>query len=291
MNRHERGGFCRENDTPTLAWCGLHKGEEYPISGENGSLMFFFKGCSLGCATCQNNQISIDSKEFKNYKTVSSKEIATLMMKAEDVKATSVSFVTAEHFVPHIIEAVSLAREMGFKKPTVFNTSGFMKKETIDLLLPYIDIWLWDTKTLSSTLAEKYFGSAMYPKCEEKALEYLTNKIEGSDFESSFPHGVIVRHLVLPSHIKESEDVVRNFAKKYKDKCYFSLMYQFIPPKNSSDELGTRLSETDTEYLQNILFSEGIENGFIQELCENEEVWRPDFNRKNPFPEGFATPL
>lgn len=286
-----RLGFCKEGDTPTLAWCGLHKGEEYPISGENGSLMFFFKGCTLGCATCQNNQISIDSKEFKNYKTVSSKDIAMLMMRAEDVKATSVSFVTAEHFVPHIIKAVSIAREMGFKKTTVFNTSGFMKKETIDLLLPYIDIWLWDTKTLSQTLAEKYFGSAMYPKFEEEALEDLLSKIEKSEMETPYPHGVIVRHLVLPSHIKESEDVINNFAKKCKDKCYFSLMYQFIPPKNSSDELKTRLSKEDTERLENIVFESGIENGFIQELSENEEVWRPDFNRKNPFPEGFATPL
>ena len=53
-------------------------------------------------------------------------------------------------------------------------------------------------------------------------------------------------------------------------------MYQFIPPQNASEELKKRLTKEDAEYLENVLFENGIENGFIQELDNNEEIWRPD---------------
>lgn len=290
-NRYSICGFCKEGAVPTIAWYGLHKGEEYPISGKTGSGMFFFKGCSLGCSTCQNSQISINNKTYNNYKTVSVKEMADMMINAQSKNATSISFVTAEHFAPHVVSAISVAKQKGLHIPTVFNTSGFMKRQMIDMLAPYIDIWLWDTKTLSSNIAKKYFGSELYPQYEEDALSYLCSITGQSDMESSFPHGIIVRHLVLPGYIKESEDVIRNFAGKYKDKCYFSLMYQFIPPKNAENELKVRITKKDAEKLEDILFEEGIENGFIQEIDDNEEIWRPDFTRSNPFPDGFATKL
>ena len=291
VNRHSTFGFCREGATPTIAWYGLHKGEEYPISGEHGSGMLFFKGCSLGCSICQNNQISINSRSFTNYKLSSVEEMADMMINAQNQKAASISFVTAEHFAPHVVGAISTAREKGLVIPTVFNTSGFINKSTIDMLIPYIDIWLWDTKTLSPLVAKKYFGSELYPHSEEESLEYLCSLTDKSDMECKSPHGIIVRHLVLPHCIKESEEVIKNFAEKYKDKCYFSLMYQFIPPQNASEELKKRLTKEDAEYLENVLFENGIENGFIQELDNNEEIWRPDFNRSNPFPDGFATRL
>src|SRR5574344_116091 len=51
-------GVCRATSTMRLAWAGLHRGEEPPISGKKGSGMLFFSGCSLHCRYCQNFQIS-----------------------------------------------------------------------------------------------------------------------------------------------------------------------------------------------------------------------------------------
>ena len=53
-------GICGETATVRVAWSGLHRGEEPPISGDNGSGMIFFSGCPLHCQYCQNYQISGD---------------------------------------------------------------------------------------------------------------------------------------------------------------------------------------------------------------------------------------
>ncbi|HKM07968.1 MAG TPA: radical SAM protein, partial [Sphaerochaeta sp.] len=51
-------GICGEIDSVRVAWSGLHRGEEPPVTGEHGSGMIFFSGCPLHCAFCQNHQIS-----------------------------------------------------------------------------------------------------------------------------------------------------------------------------------------------------------------------------------------
>ena len=66
--RVDRGiskGICRQGDTVKIAWAGLHRGEEPPVSGEKGAGMIFFTGCPLHCQFCQNRQIS--GSDGENY--------------------------------------------------------------------------------------------------------------------------------------------------------------------------------------------------------------------------------
>ena len=51
-------GYCRERSALRLAFAGIHRGEEPPITGAGGSGTIFVSGCNLGCAICQNHQIS-----------------------------------------------------------------------------------------------------------------------------------------------------------------------------------------------------------------------------------------
>lgn len=48
VNRSEGAiGRCGETDTVRVAWSGLHRGEEPPVTGEHGSGMIFFQWLSL----------------------------------------------------------------------------------------------------------------------------------------------------------------------------------------------------------------------------------------------------
>ncbi|NMA56419.1 MAG: radical SAM protein, partial [Treponema sp.] len=51
-------GICGESAELRLAFAGLHFGEEPLITGSGGSGTIFVSGCNLGCAFCQNFQIS-----------------------------------------------------------------------------------------------------------------------------------------------------------------------------------------------------------------------------------------
>ena len=54
----EGAGVCRSGETARVARAALHFWEEPPISGQRGSGVVFFTGCTLGCIYCQNGQIS-----------------------------------------------------------------------------------------------------------------------------------------------------------------------------------------------------------------------------------------
>ena len=58
VDRSKSFGVCHQSDKVKIAWAGLHRGEEPPITGRYGSGMIFFTGCPLHCAYCQNIQIS-----------------------------------------------------------------------------------------------------------------------------------------------------------------------------------------------------------------------------------------
>ena len=49
-------GRCCQTSEVRIAWSGLHRGEEPPVTGEKGSGMIFFCGCPLHCRYCQNYQ-------------------------------------------------------------------------------------------------------------------------------------------------------------------------------------------------------------------------------------------
>lgn len=275
VDRYNHIGFCREKAIPRIAWCGLHKGEEGPISGDNGSGMFFFTGCTLGCKYCQNYQISLENDKFDSSVELDEDTAVRLCWELKNMGANTISFVTAEHFAPFVVNLIKKLKKDGFALPFVLNTSGFIGVSTISMLIGLIDIWLWDTKTHSKRVASEFCGCEGYVEVEKKGLDYLCKNDKNSL--------IIVRHLVLPGSEKESAECIKDF-EKYKGRCAFSLMGQFISPKDPS----LIVKENEYNFVKKVLFSTDIEDGFIQELGD-EGSWIPDFYKKNPFPHNFAT--
>ena len=87
-----------------------HFGEESVLQGWNGSGTIFFGMCNLRCVFCQNWDIS----QKKNGWELKPEEIADLMLKLQnETKCHNINFVTPEHVVPQVIEAIALAVEGG----------------------------------------------------------------------------------------------------------------------------------------------------------------------------------
>lgn len=83
--------------------------EEPCISGENGSGAVFFSGCSLGCAYCQNHDIS----GGLNGKEITIKRLSEIFFELKEQGANNINLVTPDHFIPQIIEAIDMAKEQG----------------------------------------------------------------------------------------------------------------------------------------------------------------------------------
>jgi putative pyruvate formate lyase activating enzyme len=218
-------GYCGQNKEVKIYNSFLHFGEEPPISGKRGSGTIFFSGCSLKCVYCQNYKFS----QLDGGKIVEEEKLATIMLNLEKKGAENLNLITPTHFLPQILKALKNALERGLILPIVYNSSGYEKKEIVELITPLVDCWLLDFKYISSETAQKYSNSPKYPYITKKVVSYLHNykNSQNRPNRGQIPP-IIIRHLILPNHIEESKQLLLWLNKKASD-IPISIMSQYQP--------------------------------------------------------------
>lgn len=271
-------GFCGVDAGIMVARAALHMWEEPCISGKEGSGAVFFSGCSLGCAFCQNRTIS----KGQSGKVITVEHLAELFLDLQEQKANNINLVTAGHFLPQVREALILAKEQGLTIPVVYNSSGYEKAEMLRYLEGLVDIYLPDLKYLEADLAGKYSHAKDYPEVAMKALEEMVRQVRTPEFDERgmMKKGVIVRHLLLPGHVRNSKKVLEYLYGTYGDQIYISLMNQYTPMPAMKDDPQLSRKVTDREYdrLLDHAISLGVTNCFIQEGETAKESFIPEFN-------------
>ena len=271
-------GFCGVDAGIMVARAALHMWEEPCISGKEGSGAVFFSGCSLGCAFCQNRTIS----KGQSGKVITVEHLAELFLELQGQKANNINLVTAGHFLPQVREALILAKEQGLTIPVVYNSSGYEKVEMLRYLEGLVDIYLPDLKYLEADLAGKYSHAKDYPEVAMKALEEMVRQVGTPEFDERgmMKKGVIVRHLLLPGHVRNSKKVLEYLYGTYGDQIYISLMNQYTPMPAMKDDPQLSRKVTDREYdrLLDHAISFGVTNCFIQEGETAKESFIPEFN-------------
>lgn len=273
-----RAGACHETEKVRVARAALHMWEEPCISGESGSGTVFFTGCALGCIYCQNRPIA--SGEMG--KEVSVERLAEIFLELQHKGAKNINLVTAGHFVPQIVQSLSLAKQQGMHLTVVYNSSGYEKGETLRMLEGLVDVYLPDFKYMDADLAERYSGAPDYTRWAAEALEEMVRQAGEPVFdrEGMMVRGVIVRHLILPGHTQNSMDVLRYLYENYRDRIYISIMNQYTPMKwaGEDQELSRRVTRREYERVVNYALELGIVNGFIQEGSAAQESFIPAFD-------------
>ena len=274
----DQKGFCRAGAEIILARAALHMWEEPCISGKEGSGAVFFSGCSLGCKFCQNRQISRGQTGEK----VTADRLADIFLELQQQKANNINLVTAGHFLPQVAEAIEKSRNRGLQIPVVYNSSGYEKSEMLKLLEGLVDIYLPDFKYMDPELAEKYSYARDYPEVAKEALKEMVRQTGTLEFDRRgiMKKGVIVRHLLLPGHVKDSRRVLEYLLSTYGKEIYISLMNQYTPMPAMKDDPRLSRKVTDREYQRLIDYGLqlGLENGFIQEGETAKESFIPEFN-------------
>ena len=287
-------GRCGQTSQMRVAWVGLHRGEEPPITGEHGSGMVFFCGCPLHCQYCQNYQISgaLDGQEGARCRSydgvaVTEKQLADLMLDLQSFGAASINLVTGTHYIPSIVVALKDAKKRGLSLPVVWNSSGYESVEAMRLIDDLIDLYLLDVKTLDKDVASCFCGLPRYCDAVVPLVRFLKRRHPRTDMENGL-EGVLVRHLVFPGTLDASMKFLSWYADNLKDNFLLSFMVQFVPPLE--DPGFPKISKSEYSSLLDVLDRYEID-GFVQEQSDNEILWIPDFTKDQPFPEGFADPL
>ena len=272
-------GYCKETATLAVARAALHMWEETCISGESGSGTVFFCGCNMGCIFCQNHNIS----RAKAGKEITVDRLAQIFLELQEQGACNINLVTPTHYVPQIAEALDLSRKRGVALPVVYNTSGYEKAETLRMLRGSVDIYLPDFKYMDEELAKECSDAPDYPAYAKQALAEMYRQTGGFKIDGQtgmMRSGVIVRHLVLPGHVKDSREVIRYLYETYKDQILISIMNQYTPMPRVSGHplLGRKVTRREYEKVVDYALEIGVECGYIQEGEAALESFIPEFD-------------
>ena len=274
-----RRGFCGVTGTTIkCARAALHRWEEPCISGEQGSGAVFFSGCPLRCVYCQNRDIAGAQRGMD----ITEERLSEIFLELQKQGAANINLVTPTHYTPGILRALKKAKEQGLSLPIVYNCSGYESVRTLRLLDGSIDIYLTDFKYMEEEPARRYSHAPDYPKVAKAALEEMVRQVGVPvfDTEGMMKKGVIVRHLLLPNHVKNAKKVVKYVYETYGDSVYLSLMNQYtpLPGTEACPKLGRRVTKREYERLLSYTISLGVEKAFIQEGETAKESFIPAFD-------------
>ncbi len=266
-------GRCRMPALPRVARAALHFGEEPCISGKNGSGTVFFSGCSLSCVFCQNHEIS--HKDFG--KTVSVSRLADIFRSLVDQGAENINLVNPTHFTHAIRAALEQYKP---PVPVLYNSSGYERVETLRSLDGLIDIYLPDYKYADNTLANAFSGIDAYRETALAAIREMLSQVGHLHIENDRAvRGLMIRHLVLPAHTKNSLAALRDIREQFGKDVFVSLLFQYTPVLAlPQKELNRPLTKRECQKVFDAMCELELENGYVQDLSSACEDFIPAFD-------------
>lgn len=268
IDRSNQRGFCNESENiriakiiPNFAW------EEPYVSGSNGAFAIFFSGCNLKCSFCQNYVISRGGVG-KEYSIL---EFVELLKQADSSDCECIDLITPTHFTSKIIECLKIYKPT---KKIVWNSSGYENTEEIKKLSNIVDIFLPDFKYYSSELSLEKSKCKDYFEVASKAIQEMSKLKENIIINGVMQQGVIIRHLVLPEHCRDSFKIL-DFISENISKPIVSLMSQYTPSGEHKE--GRRLNRLEYKSVLAHAKKLGLNQGFFQELDSSNEDFIPNF--------------
>jgi putative pyruvate formate lyase activating enzyme len=227
-----------------------HLGEEDCLRGWQGSGTIFFNMCNLRCVFCQNFDIS----QGQRGREAGPLTLAIMMLELQEAGCHNINFVTPEHVVPQVLEALVVAVEAGLRLPLVYNTSAYDSMESLRLLDGVIDIYMPDFKLWDSQLTLHYLKAKDYAEAARQVLKEMHRQVGPLKFDEDglAKRGVLVRHLVMPGLDGETRRILQFLAEEVAADTYVNVMNQYRPAGKVTDQKYAEINRSlnNSEYRQ-----------------------------------------
>ena len=273
VDRSISRGACGVKDEILISKFDLHFFEEPIISGTNGSGTVFFTGCSLRCAFCQNYELS----RAMRGKIVTPNQLADIFKALEDKGAHNINLVTPSHYSKQIVKALEIYKP---NIPIVYNTHSFETIENLEIIDPYVDIYLPDLQFFNPEISKRYTGKSNYFEVASRAIKFMMQSKKTVVEKGLLKSGVLVRQLILPLCKSDSVKIVKWFNDNQKNGAYLSIMSQYTPLIKNETLLELNRTITKKEYsaVLDYALNLNLENVFIQDLSSASEVYIPKWD-------------
>jgi putative pyruvate formate lyase activating enzyme len=240
-------GFCGVGAEALFASAGAHFGEEDVLVGRRGSGTLFFAGCNLGCIFCQNYDIS----HGRDGRAASPDDLARTLLRLQRAGCHNINFVTPTHVTPQVMQAILLARGQGLRLPIVYNCGGYEKLETLRALDGFVDIYMPDAKYADGAVAAELSRAPDYPQVLRAALREMQRQVGDLRIEDGIAtRGLLIRHLVLPSGLAGSREILDFIAGEVSPNAYVNVMAQYRPCYRARECAAVARPPTREEFLE-----------------------------------------
>jgi putative pyruvate formate lyase activating enzyme len=244
-------------------------GEEECLRGWDGSGTIFFSGCNLGCVFCQNFELS----QLAEGRDLDAGQLAEVMLRLQAAGCHNINWVTSEHVVPQILEALPAAIAGGLRLPLVYNTGAYDSLESIRLLDGVVDVFMPDFKLWDPQRCAKYLRARNYPEAARAAIKTMHEQVGvlHMDEDGLALRGVLVRHLVMPGMLEDSRAILRWLATELSPETYVNLMDQYHPAHKAETE--PQFAEINRRLIRSE-FSQAVEFAGAVGLWRLDSRWR-----------------
>ena len=221
-----------------------HLGEEDCLRGWRGSGTIFFSLCNLRCVFCQNFEIS----QAGQGQQTSPQRLAEMMLELQAMGCHNLNFVTPEHVVPQILEALPLAVEAGLRLPLVYNTSAYDSLDSLQLMDGIVDVYMPDFKIWDQELSLRYLKARDYPAAARRGILEMHRQVGELrlDEYGLAKRGVLLRHLVMPGDLAGTEAILRFVADQVSPNSYVNVMGQYYPAGKVDEHKYSELNRRTT---------------------------------------------
>jgi len=268
-------GVCKSGRLARVSSAFPHFGEEDCLRGWNGSGTIFFGWCNLRCVFCQN----FETSQFGEGVEVTAAELARIMLDLQEIGCHNINFVTPEHVVPQILEALVIAIERGLRLPIVYNTSAYDSLESIQWMDGVVDIYMPDFKLWDAKHCRKYLVASDYAEAARAVIAAMHAQVGELKVDENglALRGVLVRHLVMPGLLDDTREIMQWIAANLSSDTYVNVMDQYYPAHKA---------ETEARFVE---INRGVTaNEFCGalELARAAGLWRFDTRWRNVIPHG-----
>ena len=142
------------------------------------------------------------------------------------------------------------------------------KKQQVEKLKEYVDIYLVDLKYMDNSLAFKYSKANNYVEMATQSIIQMRKNQPKDEIKNGLmKKGLIVRHLVLPSHTNDSIKCLEFIHNHIGKETIVSIMSQYEPRYNATkfEEINRKITPLEYKRVVSYAQKQNMTNCFTQD--------------------------
>ncbi len=252
------GVACRTGADARVCSFGPDYSGEDSVRGVNASGVIAFSWCNMRCVYCESANMSWQGEGGDT----NARQLADMMLDIQKQGCHNINLLSPSHVVFQILEALLIAAEEGLTLPLVYNSGGYDSPEALALLNGVIDIYIPDMKYGSSEIARKYSKVEDYVAVNRAAVQEMHAQVGDLEIDENgvARRGLLVRHLLLPDGLADTDLVLKFLAEEISPNTYLNIMTEYRPSHKAEDfpEIDRRPGVSDLKRAQDMTLRYGL---------------------------------